>query len=77
MGTVKNLTEKGIKAVRKVYQKAETEFLVAQGRKAVKEKTKFAVTTTKKAARAGLVAGVITSAAVVYGAVKRRKARKA
>ncbi|MFN0179173.1 MAG: hypothetical protein ACKVZ0_10260 [Gemmatimonadales bacterium] len=70
MGTVKKLTAKAIKAV-------ETKFLVAQGRKAVKEKTKFAVTTTKKAARAGLVAGVITSAAVVYGAVKRRKARKA
>ena len=77
MGTVKKRTSKGINAVRKVYQKAETEFLAAQGRKAVREKAEFAVATTKKAARAGLVAGVITSAAVVYGAVKRRKARKA
>ncbi len=72
-GGVKKLKNSGVKAVRALYQEAETRVLVAEGRKSVRRKTQVAVAVTKKAAKTGLIAGLAAAAAVVIHQVRKRR----
>ena len=72
-GVVKQLKNRGVKAVRALYQEAETRVLVAEGRKSVRQKTKVAVAVTKKAAKTGMIAGLAAAAAVVIHQVRKRR----
>ncbi len=60
------------KAAHRAYDKVETRFLVAQGRKAVKEKAATTVRVTRKAAKAGLIVGAATAAVVVGRELRKR-----
>ncbi|MSR03933.1 MAG: hypothetical protein EXR94_14535 [Gemmatimonadetes bacterium] len=72
-GVVKKLKNRGVKAVRALYQEAETRVLVAEDRKSVRRKTKVAVAVTTKAAKTGMIAGLAAAAAVVIHQVRKRR----
>lgn len=82
MGTLrKKVTAKATTAARKtatrVKNKAagvETRLLVDEGRRSVRAKTATAKKVTKKALKAGLVAGAATVAAVIVHEVRKRRA---
>ena len=61
-------------AARRAYEKLETRILAAQGRKAVRAKAKTAAKVTRKAMKAGLIAGGMVAAGVVIRAVRKRPA---
>jgi hypothetical protein len=61
------------KGGRKVYEKVETKVLVAAGRKAVRDKARTVGKVSRKAAKAGLIAGAFTAAAVVAREVRKRR----
>ena len=70
---VKKLKSRGVKAVRALYQEAETRVLVAEGRKSVRRKTKVAVAVTTKTPKTGMIAGLAAAAAVVIHQVRERR----
>jgi len=63
-------------AAHKAYEKVETRILVAQGRKAVREKAQTVGKVSRKAARTGLIVGALTAAGVVIREVRRRRRQK-
>ncbi len=69
----KRLTKRGAAVVRDLYREVETRVLVAEGRKAVRQKAQLATAVTKKAARAGVIAGVATAAVVVIQQLRKRR----
>ena len=70
---IKKLTSRGGKTARKAYQKAETRFLVAQGRKSVKGKVRTVKRVTRKAVKTGLLTGAIAAASVVVREIRKRR----
>lgn len=70
---IKKLRAKGGKAARQAYQKAETRFLVAEGRKAVRGKVRAVKRVTRKAVKTGLVTGAIAAATVVVREIRKRR----
>jgi hypothetical protein len=70
------LAAKGKGAAHKAYEKVETRILVAQGRKAVREKAQTVGKVSRKAARTGLIVGALTAAGVVIREVRRRRRQK-
>mgnify|MGYP001443758873 CR=1 FL=1 len=69
----KKLTERGAAIVRDLYREAETRVLVAEGRKAVRQKTQLAKSIAKKAAKTGLITGAAAAAVVVIHQVRKRR----
>ncbi len=67
------LTRAIAKGGRKVYQKVESKVLVAAGRKAVRDQAKTVGKVSRKAAKAGLIVGAVTAAAVVAREVRKRR----
>jgi hypothetical protein len=61
------------KGARKAYEKVETKFLVAQGRKAVRDKARNVSRVTKKAAKRGLMIGGLAAAAVVLREIRKSR----
>ena len=61
------------KTARKVYQKAETRFLVAQGKKAVKGKVRAVKKVTRKAVKTGLITGALAAVSVVVREIRKRR----
>ena len=62
------------KAAKAAYEKVETKVLVAEGRKSVKQKARTAVKVSKKALKAGMVAGAMAAASVVVREIRKRRA---
>lgn len=60
-------------AAKNAYEKVETRVLVAEGRKAVKHKAKTVANVSRKAAKKGAVAGVLTAAGVVALEIRKRR----
>jgi hypothetical protein len=67
------LAAKGKDAAHKAYEKAETKILVAQGRKAVREKAQTVGKVSRKAAKTGLLVGALAAAGVVLREVRKRR----
>ena len=61
-------------AIHDVYEKVETRILVAEGRKAVKSKARTVAKVSRKATKAGLIAGLVTAAGVVVREIRKRRA---
>lgn len=59
-------------AIHDAYEKVETRILVAEGRKAVKAKTRAVAKVSRKATKAGLIAGVMAAAGVVVREIRKR-----
>lgn len=73
---LRTLGAKGKDAARKAFQKVETRVLVAEGRKAVREKTHTVAKVSRKAAKAGLLAGAMAAAGVVLREIKKRRRQR-
>jgi hypothetical protein len=67
------LAAKGKDAARKAYENVETRILVAEGRKAVREKAQTVGKVSRKAAKTGLIVGAIAAAGVVMREVRKRR----
>lgn len=61
-------------AARKAYDEVETRILVAEGRKSVQRKARAVSKVSKKALKAGAIAGAVMAAAVVVREVRKRRA---
>jgi len=61
-------------AVRRAYERAETNVMAAVGRRAVRSKVSTVKKVTRRAAKAGLVAGTLAAASVVLKEVRKRRA---
>lgn len=59
------LATKGRKAAKKAFEKIETKVYLWQGRKVVGRKVETTARVSKKAAKAGLIAGALAAAGVV------------
>jgi hypothetical protein len=70
------LAAKSRKAAHKAYEKVETRILVAQGRKAVREKAQAVGKVSRKAARTGVIVGALTAAGVVIREVRKRRRQR-
>lgn len=68
------ITDRIARAAAEAAQEVETKLLAREGRKSVATKVARAKRTTKKALRAGAIAGAVVAAAVVMR--ERRKRRK-
>jgi hypothetical protein len=75
MGRLSRLAARGSDAVRKAYKKVETRVLVAQGRKAVRARFERVSSVSRKAAKAGLLAGAVAAAGVLVREVRKRAVR--
>lgn len=74
MGKIgKKLLDKGKDVARGAYERVETKVLVAEGRKAVRAKTRTVAKVGKKAAKTGLVVGALTAAGVVLREIRKRR----
>jgi hypothetical protein len=71
----RKLIARGKAAAEKAYEKVETRILVAEGRKAVRGKARSAARVSRKAAKAGLIAGAMTAAGVVVREIRKRRNR--
>lgn len=60
-------------ALRRAARKLEDRFLAAQGRRAVREKVTRAGKVTRKAAKAGLIAGTLVAVGVVGREIRKRR----
>jgi hypothetical protein len=69
------LLDRSTRAIRRVRRSVENRILVAEGRKAVRRKTRIATAVAKKAAKVGVVVGLAAAAAVVAGEIKKRRLR--
>jgi len=69
----RKLANRAKAAVQDAYEKIETRFLVAQGRKAVRSKVHTAGKVSRKAAKTGLIVGAVTAATVAVREVRKRK----
>jgi hypothetical protein len=69
----RKVVKRGRDAARDAYQRVETRVLVAEGRKAVRNKTNAVVKVSRKAAKTGLVVGALTAAGVVLREVRKRR----
>lgn len=67
------LVERGREAARAVADEVETRILVAEGRKAVKQKVRTVRTVSKKAMKTGLVVGTLAAATVVAREIRKRR----
>lgn len=74
---LRKIGTKGRKAARKAYEKVETRILVAEGRKAVREKAHTVGKVSRKAARTGLLVGAMAAAGVVLREIKKRRRERA
>jgi hypothetical protein len=70
---LRRLGTKGRDAARKAYEKVETRILVAEGRKAVREKAHTVAKVSQKAAKTGLLVGAMAAAGVVLREIKKRR----
>ena len=59
--------------IKKLYQKAETKFLAAQGRKSVQGKVRTVKKVTRKAVKTGLVTGALAAVTVVVREIRKRR----
>jgi hypothetical protein len=73
---LRKIGAKGRDAGRKAYEKIETRILVAEGRKAVREKAHTVAKVSRKAARTGLLVGAMTAAGVVLREIKKRRRQR-
>ena len=75
--TMNKLTRKVVKrgkdAARDAYERVETKVLVAEGRKAVRNKANAVVKVSRRAAKTGVVVGAIAAAGVVVREVRKRR----
>jgi len=72
---IKTLAGKSRDAARKVYKKAETKILVAEGRKSVRGKVRTVKKVTRKAIKTGLITGALAAASVVAREIRKRRAK--
>lgn len=70
---MKRLAKSGRTSARKTYDKVETEVMATVGRKVVRDKVQAAGQVGRKAAKAGLVAGVTAAAGVVFREIRKRR----
>ena len=76
-GLLTKLAARGKGAAQRAYEKVETRILVAQGRKAVREKARTAAKVGRKAARTGLLVGAMAAAGVVLREIKKHRRQRA
>ncbi|HEY7682496.1 MAG TPA: hypothetical protein VH879_07610 [Gemmatimonadales bacterium] len=69
----RKLATKGADAIRKAYEKVETRVMAATGRKVVRGKVRTVANVSRKAAKAGLVAGAVSAAGVVVREIRKRR----
>lgn len=69
----RRLVAKGTGAARKVYDEVETRVLVAEGRKAVRQKARTTAKVGKKAAKTGLIVGALAAVGMVVHEVRKRR----
>jgi hypothetical protein len=70
---IETLSRGTVRPARKLYDKLEAKILIAEGRRSVRRKTRVISAVAKKAAKAGLAAGVLTAAAVVTRELRKRR----
>lgn len=70
----RDVAGKAKEKAKNAYEKAEAKVLAAEGRKSVKRKVRTVAKVGKKAVKAGLVAGAMAAATVVYREIKKRRA---
>jgi hypothetical protein len=74
MGKLTRKLASGAKsAIHDAYEKIQTRVLVAEGRKAVKAKAHTVAKVSRKATKAGLIAGAVTAAGVVVREIRKRR----
>jgi len=69
----RKVVKRGKDAARGAYERVETKVLVAEGRKAVRNKTNAVVKVSRKAAKTGVVVGTIAAAGVVVREIRKRR----
>lgn len=69
----RRLVAKGTGAARKAYEELETRVLVAEGRKAMRNKVRTTARVGKKAAKTGLIVGALAAAGMVVHEVRKRR----
>ena len=69
----KKLLARGKEAARGAYERVENKVLVAEGRKSVKGKVRAVKKVSRKAARAGLIAGTLAAVGVVVLELRKRR----
>jgi hypothetical protein len=62
-----------VKPLRRAAEEVETRILVAEGRRSVRRKARVTAAVAKRAAKTGLVLGVLAAATVVAREVKKRR----
>lgn len=67
------ITEKVGRAAARAIEEVETRLLVAEGKKSLRAKVATVKRVTKKATKAGLIAGALVAAAVVMRERKKRR----
>ena len=67
------LAKRTMDAARQAYKKVETEILAVEGRRSLKRKAEIVANVTRKAAKAGMVAGAVVATAVVVRDIRRRR----
>ena len=70
----RDAAKKAKEAAKNAYEKVETKVLVAEGRKAVKQKVRTVAKVSKKAVKTGMVVGAVAAAAVIVREIKKRRA---
>jgi hypothetical protein len=69
----RRLIEGASDAAHDAYEKVETRVLVAEGRKAVRNKANAVVKVSRKAAKTGVVVGALAAAGVVAHEIRKRR----
>lgn len=70
---IKKLRRRSGRAMRQAAHKLENRFLAAQGRKAMRQKISKAGKVTRKAVRAGVIAGTVVAVGVVGREIRKRR----
>jgi hypothetical protein len=67
------LRENTVGVARRAYKSVEAKVLVAEGKKSMRKKAATVAKVTRKATKAGLVAGAVVASAVVLREIRRRR----
>ena len=70
---IRKVSGRGARAARRALKTVKAKILAYQGRKAVRRKIEIAAKVTRKAAKAGLVAGGLVAAGVITREIRRRR----
>jgi hypothetical protein len=67
------LRQKTMDVARSAYKKVETEVLAVEGRRSLERKARVVANVTRKAVKAGIVAGAVVATAVVVRDIRKRR----